>query len=136
MAWLNAVPKPPKGSKRAEGAVEQTLSRRDQLKRDGIEPKMPPNPMPHLVARLVEIGLVSGGGMGPAPLSWEALDAWQRMTRVALAPWEARLLRSLSAAHIVEASLADDETRPAPWHAELTQRERDRDEALLNAVLG
>lgn len=71
LAWLHATPKPDEATKRAKAANQpERLSRLDQLKKDGITPKMPPNPAPHIVARLVELGMTGSTGMGPAPLSW------------------------------------------------------------------
>jgi hypothetical protein len=83
MAWLHAVPKPPEGSKRAKlkGQAAE-ISRLDRLKRDGVKPSMPPNPLPHTILRLVEMGITEAAGMGAAPLSWITIDAWQRTTGV------------------------------------------------------
>jgi hypothetical protein len=48
MAWLNATPKPPPGSKRAKIASDKpALTRLEQAKRDGIKPQMPAAPAPH-----------------------------------------------------------------------------------------
>lgn len=137
MAWLGAVPKPPEGSRRAQSNMPvSTLSRLDRLKRDGIEPTMPPNHAPHIIARLTEIGLTESNGMGLSPLSWREIEAWQRATRVRLAPWEARLIRQLSIEYLGESRRAESENCPAPWRAEVTQRERDAEEANLRMVLG
>ncbi|WP_232314753.1 hypothetical protein [Sphingopyxis sp. QXT-31] len=136
MGWLHAVPKPPEGSKRATATEQNRLSRYEQQKKDGLEPRMPPNPMPHFIAWLVEIGMVEGGGMGPAPLSWREIAEWQRSVNVRLSPWEARLMRHLSAAYVGEKAKAESENYPAPWRSEVTQRERDIEEARLRSVLG
>lgn len=97
---------------------------------------MPPNPAPHIVARLIEIGLTESNGMGPTPLSWREIAEWQRMTCTALDPWEARLIRQLSTAYIAESRRAEDEHCAPPWRREVTQRERDADEQRLRMVLG
>lgn len=137
MAWLHATPKPPPGTKRAKFADQaEKLSRLDQMKKDGVSPQVPPNPAPHIVARLVEIGITETTGMGPAPLSWRELGEWQRITGVALAPWEARLLRQLSLSYIAEGRRAESENCPPPWQAAVTQAERDAAEASLRLVLG
>lgn len=136
MAWLHATPKPPEGSRRAQNATAPKISRLDKMKMDGIAPKMPPNPAPHIVARLIEIGITETTGMGPAPLSWREIDAWCRRTRVDLAPWEARVIRQLSLAYIAEGRRAESDSCPAPWRTAITQRERDVDEAKLRMVLG
>jgi len=137
MAWLHAAPKPPEGTRRAKAAAPaKALTRLERMKKDGIAPKMPSNPAPHIVARLIEIGITETTGMGPAPLSWREIDAWQRHTGVPLPPREARLLRQLSLSYIAESRRAEDETCPPPWRAEVTQRELDVAEEKLRLVLG
>lgn len=106
------------------------------MKKDGIEPQMPPHSAPHLIRRLTEIGLTETTGMGPAPLSWREIEAWQRATNVRLAPWEARLMRQLSLEYIGESRRAESENCPAPFRTEVTQREREVEEAQLRMVLG
>jgi hypothetical protein len=106
------------------------------MKAEGVTPAMPPNPAPQIIARLIEIGLTGSNGMGPVPLSWSELLAWQQITGVELPSWEARLLRQLSLAYIAEGRRAEHETCPPPWRGEVTQREREVEEAKLRAVLG
>lgn len=132
LGWLHATPAPPKESKRAPSK----LSRLERMQRDGIEPEMPPNPAPHITGWLVDMGIVEARGMGNAALSWAEIDAWCRRTRVDLEPWVARLIRHLSAAYIAEGRRAESETCPAPWRTQVSQRERDADEARLSMVLG
>jgi hypothetical protein len=137
MAWLQAVPKPPAGSKRAKFAGDQPqISRIDRLKKDKITPQMPPNPVPHIISRFVEIGMVQNSGMGPSPISWGELGEYQRQTGMTLPPWEVRLLRQLSVAYIGEKGRAEDETCPPPWRAEVTQREREVENEALKRLLG
>lgn len=137
MAWLNATPKPDERSGRGKADREpRRLSRVDQMKRDGVKPQLPPNPMPHIVNRLVEIGLTGSTGMGPVPLSWLELDAWCRRTNVDLIPWEARLIRELSSAYIAEGRRAESENCPAPWRAAVSRRELEAAEDRLRMVLG
>lgn len=137
MAWLHAVPKPAEGKEQTEAEKKlPKLSRMDQMKKDRIKPKMPPNPAPHIVARLVEIGITESNGMGPTVLSWREIEAWQRNVSVRLAPWEARLMRSLSIAYITEGRRAEDQNCPPPWLPEVTPHEREIDESVLDDVLG
>lgn len=137
MAWLNARPKPPAGSKRAKAAdARPVLTRLEQLKKSGVAPEMPPNPMPHIITRLVEIGLSEPAGMGIAPISWPTIIAWRGSTGVALDPWEARLLRQLSIAYVAEGQRAESETAPPPWRREVTKREIETDETRLRMLLG
>ena len=137
MAWLHAVPKPPAGTRRAKLADHSPkISRLDQLKKDGITPQMPPNPLPHIIARLIEIGITETTGMGAAPLSWREIAEWQRNTGVPLAPWEAKLIRQLSLAYMAESRRAEEETCAPPWRSEITPKEREVAEAKLRMVLG
>ena len=71
-----------------------------------------------------------------APISWLTIDAWQRVTGVHLAPWEARLIRTLSIEYLAEHRRAESENCPAPWRAEVTQQERNAEQARLEMVLG
>jgi len=137
LAWLGATPKPPEGSSRAKSAAKvNRLSRRDRMKKDGIPIQMPPNPMPHIIARLIEIGITESNGMGATPLSWPTIDAWQRSVAIDLLPWEARLLRKLSEAYVAESRKAESENCPPPWRTAVTQREREIEEDVLRMVLG
>lgn len=137
MAFLNATPKPDERSKAADPKYERALiSRIERLKKDKIPIKMPPNPAPGIIARLMEMGVTEAAGMGSAPLSWLTIDAWQRVTGVTLPAWEARLLRDLSVAYLTESRKAESENCPSPWRSEVTQRERDVERARLEMVLG
>jgi len=139
MAWLHAVPKPDEGTKRAKmgnAAATPQISRIDKLKRDKIPVQMPPNPAPHLVGFLVEMGMSEAAGMGMVPLSWREINAWCDGTRVDLAPWERRLIRKLSTEYLAESRRAESENCPPPWRAEVTQRELDVEQARLEMLLG
>lgn len=137
MAWLNATPKPAEGSKAADSKFQRRRrSRIEQLKKDGVPIAMPPNPMPMIVNRLMEIGLSEAAGMGSVPLGWLTIDAWQHVTGVPLQPWEARLIRHLSVEYLAESRRAESENCPAPWRAEITQQERNAEQARLESALG
>lgn len=137
MAWLNAAPKPDARTKRAQIEKDApAISRAEQMKRRGIVPRMPPNPAPHIINRLVEIGLTEAAGMWAGPLSWLSINEWQRATGINLPPWEARLIRSLSVEYLAEGRRAESENCPPPWRAEVTQREIDTEVARLRMVLG
>lgn len=96
-------------------------------------PAMPPSRLPHVITRWIEIGLVAGGGMAPAALSWLEINEWQKATGVTLGPWEARTIRALSVAYIAEGRRAEEETCPPPWQAPVTAQERAAEEAALLA---
>lgn len=137
MAWLNAVPKPDPDSARGKNpATHSKLSRLEEAKRRKITPKWPPNPAPHIIDRLIEMGLTEAAGMSAVPLTWREIVAWQEGTWVRLPPWEARLMRTLSKAYLAESRLAESENHPAPWHPKLQRREIETEQARLEAVLG
>lgn len=97
---------------------------------------MPPNPAPHIIDWLMEIGLTEAAGMGSAPLSWQEIDAWCNRTGIDLATWEARLIRRLSADYLAECRKAEDRNCPPPWRWPVTAREREVEMERLEAVLG
>ncbi|MBB3925040.1 hypothetical protein GGR43_000741 [Sphingobium jiangsuense] len=97
---------------------------------------MPPNPAPHIINRLIEIGLTEAAGMGAAPLSWKEIDAWCNRTGIDLPPWEARLIRALSVEYLAMGRKAEDENCPPPWKAPITEREKETELARLRMVLG
>lgn len=134
MAWLHATPKPDERSRRAKSA--KPLSRREQMRRDKITPQMPPNPAPHIIARLIEMGITQSNGMGASPISWSEITAWCERTCINLPPWESRLMRTLSEEYLAELHRAEAEHCPAPWRGQVTQHERDISEARLDALLG
>ncbi|UAK26553.1 hypothetical protein K8P63_07025 [Sphingomonas nostoxanthinifaciens] len=106
------------------------------MKRHGVEPEMPVNPAPHIINRLIEVGLVEAAGMGASPMSWREINDWQRATGVDLSAWEARLLRRLSSEYLAEGRRAESENCPPPWRAPVTAREREVEQAQLMTVLG
>ncbi|TCP91892.1 hypothetical protein C8J42_103584 [Sphingomonas sp. PP-CE-1A-559] len=137
MAWLHATPKPDPNSRR--GKLENQpppISRREQMKKDGIQPQMPPNPAPHIIGRFIEMGMTQSDGMGRTVLSWSEISAWCERTMINLPPWESRLMRELSSAYLSEGRVAESGTCPPPWRGIVTQRERDVSEANLDRLLG
>jgi len=85
------------------------------MKRHRIEPQIPPNPAPHVIDWLGQLGFTEAGGMGAVPLSWREIAEWQRLTGVPLSPFEAKLLRNLSSAYLSESRKAEDENCPPPF---------------------
>lgn len=97
---------------------------------------MPPTAAPHIIDRLLEIGLSEAAGMGVVPISWTTISAWQQVSAVELDPWEARLIHRLSMAYVAEGHRAESETCPSPWRAPVTREEANAEEANLRAALG
>ena len=94
---------------------------------------MPPQPAPHLVGYLMEVGPTELTGMDRAPISWATLDCWCRMTGAIIAPWEARLLRRLSSDFLGESKRAEKPDCPPPWHSPGTAEARDAINAKLQS---
>jgi hypothetical protein len=84
----------------------------------------------------MEIGPVEANGMGRSPIGWQAIDAWARQTLAQPTPWEARLLRRLSADYLAESHRAEDCHHPAPWWPESLEVDQEANERQLRAVLG
>ncbi|MCW2395892.1 hypothetical protein M2343_002308 [Sphingobium sp. B8D3B] len=106
------------------------------MKRDKVTPPMPPISARHIIDRLVEMGISQSNGMGSSPLCFTEIEAWQRVTGVRLAPWEARLIRKLSSDYLAESRKAESENCPPPWRWKVTQAERTAELALLEEILG
>ena len=106
------------------------------MKRDKVAPVLPDNPAPHIINRLVEIGLTEIVGMGTAPVSWQSIRAWQEVVGVRLSRWEARMIRKLSAEYLTESRRAETENCPAPFRAGVSEREKQLEVERLRMVLG
>lgn len=85
------------------------------MKAAKITPQLPPNSVPYLTDWLFEIGPTVSGGMGPSPIGWRDMEAWQALTGVELLPWEAKLLRRLSYDFIAQMQDAKKMDCPDPW---------------------
>lgn len=110
MGYLHARP-------RTGHSKTQAKSRLQQMRDDGTAVRMPPVPaeVRHLLEQFLEVGPAMHTAMGTAPLSFAELGAWQRATAIELLPWEARLLRRLSAEYVAQYSASDSPDAPAPW---------------------
>lgn len=135
MAWLNATPKPVEVTGQPP-VKTPSLSRFQQMGGEKATLPMPPNPAPHIIGWLTEIGLVDGGGMGMAPLRWSEIAAWQAVSGVTLEPWAARLIRRLSVEYVAMSRKAENENCPSPWRAPVSDWERDTETERLMMVLG
>lgn len=96
--------------------------------RDKGEPIFyPPNPAEYITDWLFEIGPVAAGAMGPVPIGWQDMAAWERLTGNELDPWEARTIRRLSQAYVAQAYEAENLNCPEPRLAEEKQAEARRE---------
>ncbi len=101
-----------------------------------MTPPMPPNPAPHIIDWLTEIGLIGTHGMGAVPIPWSEITEFQRNSAISLEPWVARLIRRMSVAYVSMSNRAEDEACAPPWRAPVTDRERDTEVDRLRLVLG
>lgn len=77
-----------------------------RLKAEGPEI---PEPLVYLWVLFNELSMgLSINGMAPVVVTWEALQAWSRLTSTALVPWEVRALVRLGT---LRASIQSEEIR-------------------------
>lgn len=98
--------------------------------KDGYDPILPDNPARYLTDWLFEIGPVEGDG----PISWQAMAAWEGRMGLDLYPWEARIIRRLSAEYLSEYYQAKKPGRPAPYGT--AEVNRDRIAEQFKAMIG
>lgn len=137
LAWWHAVPKaPPSRIRKAAQPEPGRLSRLAALA-DGVQPDLPDidHALSHFVEWLMEAGPVSAAGMGPVPLTWRDLEAWQRCIGVTLRPWESRLLRRLSMDYLTELQKAEAHDAPRPWIPETTDERRTKVAKHIRSIL-
>ena len=127
-AWLDAIPQ----SEGKKDLPANTVSRRDAALDKGGSIEMPELECgDYLIKHLFDVGPTLAGGMGNSPITYSEIEAWQRITGIELLPWEAGLLRRLSAEYLAESSAATKHDRPAPFGRPVsvrrsTQKEIDR----------
>jgi len=130
LAWLQTAPVPPteehKTLSKRKDSEPQRVSRLQQILDDGGEPDLPEvSGGLYLVSHLMEAGPASAAGMGPVPLMWVDLIAWQQVAGITLAPWEAKMLRRLSGDYLEQARKAEKPDCPSPAFVPLTEEKRD-----------
>lgn len=110
------MPEPPE-QKNKKAPPPKRVSRGEEVREGGEQPEMPPiePELRYLIDTLMEAGPVSVAGMGTAQLTWADLLAWQQGTGIELAPWEARLVRQLSAYYVQESRRAEAHDALPPW---------------------
>jgi hypothetical protein len=78
----------------------------------------------YLVDLLFEVGPTEQGGLGPSPISWQELRAWNELMSRNLQPWELVMIRRLSVEYVGFGHEAQSSDCPAPWSDEPTVDER------------
>lgn len=108
VAWLQAKPRDAKGK-------PGEASRLAQMRSSGGEPHIPDaGPAGYLAGYLWEAGPTMAGGMGPVPIGWQELAAWQSASGICLSPWEALTMRRCSMEYVAELHSAEAPGAPAP----------------------
>jgi len=85
---------------------------------------------------MLEIGPIEPGGMSSVPIGWASIRTWCELTRTPLRPWEARILRRMSAEYL--RGLRDGEKMDslAPFAAEVTDDRRKAVERQIDRLFG
>lgn len=107
LAWLAAVPKDDKKSRRAQ--LELSTSQQHLLELPDIEYGA------NLLGLWQEAGQVSQGGMGITGLSWSEISSWLQETSTEITVWEKLVIKSMSDAYASEYSAASEKDREAPY---------------------
>jgi len=108
VAWLHATPE------RAPNGPERQ-SRIEEMKARGETPLLPNNPAPYLTDWLFDVGPINGDAL----VGYGDLAAWQQIAGIELLPWEAKLIRRLSAEYSNERYRARKADYPAPYSGAL-----------------
>jgi hypothetical protein len=118
IAWLNAVPVSDNKT------LKERLTRRESFEARGEEINLPECSLPFMVGYFMEVGPVVSTGMGPAPISWQDLLAWQSCIGVCLPPWQLRMLVGMSQEYVSFSRKAEKPDCPAPWVEEMDDDRR------------
>jgi len=86
--------------------------------------------MPELVEYTWEIGPVMPGAMGPVPIDWPQIAAWQQAHGLELDAFELDAVRDLSACYVEYLQKGRSRSCPAPW-TDPDQVNRDAVEAKI-----
>jgi len=78
----------------------------------------------YILAYLMEVGPVSHGGMGMAPISYQEIQAWSTLTGTNLSPWDSLMLRQLSRAYVNQYNESKDPHSQAPYEEAMTLEQK------------
>ena len=83
---------------------------------EGYRGKLPEaGPLGYLLEYLKEIGPAAINGGLPQPVSWQEIDAWQRLTGTCLDSFEAQIIRELSGVYVQMYVKSQKPECPPPW---------------------
>jgi hypothetical protein len=113
-------------------------NRWNQYKDRGEDPILPENPAPYLTDWLFDVGPTATMGLGEGAVTYTELANWQMLAGITLEPWEAKVLRQLSAAYAAEQYDARKPNHPAPYAGDKADMAAagDRVAMQLKAIFG
>lgn len=126
-AWLSAVPE---SKSKCDGPRLSRLQQyREQQGEDAPLLQLPElDAGEHLVDWLHRAGTVGHGAMGGVmALSWQELQAWDRLSGTGLTPWEAEAIMHLSQTYAAMSNKATKADCPAPYQPEDFDRDATAD---------
>lgn len=107
MGWLHAIPE---GRRKSRA---KALQEADAESNTLVLPDIGDGA--YVIGMLQEAGLASSSGMGPTPLTWQEIEAWQRVTDSKPSLWDRLMIKELSEAYVAELTQATDLNRPDPY---------------------
>lgn len=137
MGWLDSAPQQPAPAKGKPPPPDHRsrLKRLEEAGGDAFLPEI--TACAHLLGYLMECGPTSPGGMGPVPISFTDIRAWQEVTGTPLTSWEGKTLRRLSLEYLSEkTAAADDPKRAAPWPEGIEGAQRVVSRSLRESMRG
>lgn len=70
----------------------------------------------YLLSILVDdLGIQTSNGFGPAPQTWQELDAWCNVTGISLTYWESSTIIHLSKVFVASYNRYNETNEPAPY---------------------
>ncbi len=82
---------------------------------EGLELSLPKCTAEFLVLLFYELGLSGQGANGATPITWQEIEAFNRIADKRLTPWEAEMLHKMSEAYVHEVHAGTDKGRTAPY---------------------
>ena len=109
------MPKQPGGQRTLSSIEEEATSRLEEMRRKGLEPLMPPCSSDHHIQTLMDLGPVEVAGMDRVPITWPTIAAYSMFSGTHLEPWEAKMIRRLSADWLSASREAEEPDAAPPW---------------------
>jgi hypothetical protein len=118
LGWFHSTPKADKPSK------EKLPTRVEKIISNGGEPLMPFVDAGYIVAYWQDMGLVSSGSMGAAPLPASEIYAWSSLSAVELEPWEFNAIRQMSQNYAAYIHKGENPAEPPPFGSSAQEFDR------------